>query len=411
MGESAEHTAAQGRRWTAWVAGLYVAQGLPFGVIQDMVPVWLRVHGTSLEQVGLVSLVGLPWTIKFLWAPLVDGWQTPKFWIRGALGLIAVGVCALPWIAEIQGFGAWVWGTLLALAFASATQDIAIDGYTTVGAPAALHGRVNGIRIGAYRAAMLLGGGATVALAPTLGWKVMFGMVALLAAVLALGAARLPSVSLSAPSANRWWADLRDWLASDGWRNAIGFLCFVLLFKLGDAAMGPMVRPFWLDSGRSLEEVGFVTTVLGMAFTVVGGIVGGELVVRWGMFRALWVLGALQALSNVGYAAAALSPSPSVLVMASAVESFCGGLGTAAFLAFLMRACGGRQGATRFALLSSLSGLTRTLAGAASGFGAARLGYPVFFLFTALLAVPAFFLLPAARRRMDAAPTEGTVSA
>jgi len=159
--------------------------------------------------------------------------------------------------------------------------------------------------------------------------------------------------------------------------------------------MGRMIKPFWVDSGLSVEEIGFVSTTLGVGATIVGGLAGGILTTRWGIFRALWMLGLLQAVSNLGYAAAAAYSFGHLgIYAASLCESFTGGLGTAAFLAFLMHVCDKRHAATEYALLSALFALARTGAGTLSGWGVEQLGYANYFALTFLLAFPAFALLP-----------------
>ena len=187
---------------------------------------------------------------------------------------------------------------------------------------------------------------------------------------------------------------------------------FVLIFKLGDSAMGFMIKPFWVDSGFSAGQIGLVSVNIGLGFSIAGGVVGGWYADRVGIFRALWILGLWQAFSNLGYAYAAsalpladsgvlLSESDKWLMYAaSAVESFTGGLGTAAFLAFLMAIVNKQHSATEYAILSSIFALSRSLAGWAGGFGADALGYADYFLLTFFLAFPAYLLLPWAKRMM-----------
>ena len=159
--------------------------------------------------------------------------------------------------------------------------------------------------------------------------------------------------------------------------------------------MGPMVRPFWVDRGLTLTDIAFVTTAFGLGATVVGALVGGILTSRIGVFRALLVFGLLQAVSNLGYATAAWAEAgrPGIYA-ASLVESFTGGLGTAAFLSFLMNVCDKDQAATQYALLSAVFNLSGTLVGSVSGLGAERLGYAPYFALTFLLALPAYAFMP-----------------
>ena len=190
-------------------------------------------------------------------------------------------------------------------------------------------------------------------------------------------------------------------------------LGFILIFKLGDASMGFMVKPFWVDAGFSATEIGLVSVNIGIVLSVAGGLVGGWYADRVGIFRALWVLGLFQALSNLGYALAAwfltaagtLAAEDRIIVYAaSAAESFTGGLGTAAFLAFLMAIVDKRRSAAEYALLSSVFALSRSVAGWASGFGAQELGYAPYFLLTFLLSFPAYLLLPWVARMLQRPP-------
>jgi PAT family beta-lactamase induction signal transducer AmpG len=188
---------------------------------------------------------------------------------------------------------------------------------------------------------------------------------------------------------------------------------FILLFKLGDAAMGFMVKPFWVDAGFSATQIGLVSVQISLALSIAGGIAGGWFTDRFGIFRALWILGLLQALSNLGYAGVAtllpvgephLAPSgtqQALLYFASGVESFTGGLGTGAFLAFLMAIVDKRRSAAEYALLSSLFALSRSVAGVASGFGVEAMGYANYFLLTFFLSFPAYLLLPWVLRMLN----------
>jgi PAT family beta-lactamase induction signal transducer AmpG len=178
---------------------------------------------------------------------------------------------------------------------------------------------------------------------------------------------------------------------------------FVLTYKLGDSAMGPMVKPFWVDRGLSVEEIGLISTTLGVVASIAGALAGGVLTSRWGIVTALWRLGLLQAFSNLGYAAVAgFGLGRPSIYAASLVESFTGGLGTAAFLAFLMRICDKQRAATEYALLSAIFGLTRIIAGGLSGVGTTWFGYAIYFSITFVLAFPALALLPWIRPWADA---------
>ncbi len=389
------------RKKLFWVAVLYFAEGFPFGLIIDAFPVYFRMHGVSLKEIGFFSLVGLPWTLKFLWAPLLDLWGRRRSWMTACQLLIAATLLLLVSLPA-GSVGPLFWILLFALAVFSATQDIAIDAYTIELLDEKEMGTANGVRVTTYRIALIAAGGLFVALAGFISWRATFIGAALLLLLLALLSSRAPEgVRLAAPEPSAptvspmidaVWTPLTQF----GSRPGFFFVAlFILLFKVGDMALGPMVKPFWVDRQFTPVQIGIVPGTLGVASTIAGALLGGMLTSRWGIFRALWVLGIAQAASNLFYAGAAtLPPSDGMMYMASVVESFCGGLGTAPFLAFLMSICDKKHAATQYALLSALFGLTRSVSGVFSGIATQRLGYATYFIATFFLAFPAFFLLP-----------------
>ena len=376
----------------AWIAALAFASGFPFGLINEALPVYLRSRGANLVDVGLVAAATFPWTFKFLWAPVLDRTGTRKQWIAGCLILLAL---LIPLIAGVDAAQqGQLFFILIVLAVTlSATQDVAIDAFTIQATPRAQLGIANSVRIGAYRAAMLVSGGALIWLAGRQGWQAAFTAATVVTALLAAAALFIPGTGQVRPPAGQsLWLPLRSLLI----RRGIGWvLAFALLFKLGDAAMDPMTRPFWVDRGFSLEEIGAVLTTGRMIATVSGAVLGGYLTSRWGMRTALWSLGLLQAVSNLGYwLAAAATPSKALMIGAALFENFSGGMGTAAFVAYLMSVCEPRFAATQYALLSALLALTRAIVGPIAGSLTERFGYAAFFLFTFVLALPGFVLLP-----------------
>jgi PAT family beta-lactamase induction signal transducer AmpG len=394
-GTLAAHPAAR-RKKLLWVATLYVASGFPFSFLNEILPVYFREGGVSLADIGLLSLATLPYTFKFLWAPLVDRLGTRRHWVLGCQLAIAAAMIAL----ATTGGGAVtpvLWVTLLAIATLSATQDVAVDAYTIEQLEPRERGPANGLRVTAYRLALIAGGGLLLAASGRLGWpnlcRVAGGTMLLLAGITLL----MPSTA-RAPAAGRdpVWEPLRRLLTLPAaWAVAL----FVLTFKLGDLALQPMIRPFWVDAGYTPAQIGTVVSTVGTGATIVGALAGGLLTARLGTFRALWMLGLVQALSNLGYYAAAVAGAPAPLLYTAAViEQFATGLGTAAFLTFLMSLCDRRYAATQYALLSALYRVGGVVAGSISGFAAERMGYGTYFLFTFALAFPAFLLLPQVRR-------------
>lgn len=367
-------------------------------------PIWLRVHGTDLASLGAITLVGLPWTLKPLWAPFVDRLGTWHRWMllgmlvaAGAIGALAgISGTASPWLVPLLALGA----------MGSATADIAVDAYIVARVPPAEQGRVTGVRIAAYRGAMALAGGGATWLGSAWGWEVAFWSVAGMQAVILVacqGLRRVPQVTASSTPA--WGRVLAGWLARPGtWE----LFALVLLFKLGDSAMAPMTRPFLLSAGLDAGQVGMISTTAGSVLTALGALLGGALVSRYGLAPMLVALGLTQAFSNLGYAAAATVGGVPAAVVASVVESLTAGLGTSAMMSLTMRACRGAGEAdtgglaTRWAILSGMIGLTRTLSGAISGVGVESWGYAAWFVFTFLLALPALALAPRVVRRYPA---------
>ena len=382
-----------------WVAILYFAEGFPFGLLFDAFPVYFRGHGVSLTDIGLISLAGLPWTLKFLWAPAVDVWGSRKRWIVACQGLVAVDLGLLLLLEPGRINGA-LWVLLIALALFSATQDIAIDAYTIELLDETEMGPANGVRVSTYRVALICAGGVFVGLAGLIGWSAAFAAAAVLLAGSALLSSRAPATSQVHPVQESWSGTLQQAVIGPlrgFWQRpgVVYVMLFVLTFKLGDMALGPMVRPFWVDRQFTPLQIGAVPGTIGVVSTIAGALLGGRFSKDWGLFRALWILGIAQAASNLAYAAAAaLPPSDPLMYGASVIESFCGGLGTAPFLAFLMSICDKAQAATQYALLSALFGLTRSLSGAFSGVVTQEIGYATYFTATFFLAWPAFALLP-----------------
>jgi PAT family beta-lactamase induction signal transducer AmpG len=380
-----------------WVILLYFAEGFPYGVYLEVWSVYFRAHGVSLKAIGLISLLGLPWTLKPLWAPLVDRYGDRRRWIAGCLFVMAI-LLALHPLFDAAHPGPALWTILFLFTLASATQDIAIDGHTIAFVPKEEVGAANGIRVSAYRVAMIASGGGIVFGAGVLGWEPLWLAAAAILAGLALVVQRAPSGVAPSQRPRELFAPLVAWASRPG---SVAAIAFVLLYKLGDQAITPMIKPFWIDRGLSLKEVGLVSTSLGILFTVFGALAGGFLTTRWGLLRALFILGIAQVLPNLGYAAcAAFHAGRYPIYAASILESFGQGLGTACFLTFMMRLCDPRNAGTQYALISALFALTRHLSGAASGFAAEHFGYALFFAYTFLLAVPGLALIPFVGKRL-----------
>lgn len=385
------------RAWTfpALASVLYFSEGFPFGIVTETINLYLSFTGVSLATVGLAGSVGLAWTLKVFWAPLVDLFGTYRRWIFGALAALTLALLA---IGAVPPGSPAFWIALTALAVASATQDIAVDAMTIRITPAQMLGPVNSARVTAYRVGIIAAGGGVAVLADRIGWRAALGASALVPVFIAAVAAfSLPPERGSIERRENPVRALWTWLARPG---SLTLLAVILLYRLGDSALTPMLKPFWKSRGFSAAEIGNVTTTLGMICTIAGAIAGGAFVSRFGIFRGLWMLGLVQMLSNLAYAGVAMSGAGRPgFYGAAIVETFCGGLGIAAFLSFLMLICDRENAATEYAMLSAVFGLSRTLAGTVSGFFAASLGFGPYFLVTAALALPGLALLPAIRGR------------
>ena len=372
------------------IAALSVASGLPFFFFNETVPVWLAQRGASLTEIGLASGASLPWVFKFVWAPLVDRFGSLRAWIRGCLVLLAATTAVLiPIDPTTQPL--LLAGLLLLYVTLSATQDVAIDAYTIETTRGRELGVANSARIAAYRGASFISSALLVWVAARQGWPGAFRVGAILLGLLAVAALFLPLTPRDTVKIESLAQPVAVLLRRPGiW----AIILFTLLFKLDISAMEPMTKPFWVARGFTLDQIAALTTGRLIA-TLVGATLGGVLASRVGLFTALWSMGLVQLLSSIGYAGAAWAAPDKLLISGAALfENFAAGLGTAAFLAFLMSVCERRYAATQFALLTAVFALSRWAAGLASGVLAERLGFGHYFLLTFALGLPAYALLP-----------------
>jgi PAT family beta-lactamase induction signal transducer AmpG len=383
-------TAAPLRTRLAWLGGLSFASGLPYFFFTETVPLWLAQEGMSLAGIGLATGASMPWVLKFLWAPVVDRLGSRRAWIRGCLVLLAAATAALI-VADPTQHGAALGALLLFYVTLSATQDIAIDAYTIETTSGRELGVANSVRIAAYRGASFVSSALLVWVAARRGWDGAFLAGAGITAALAAASLALPETARGTQHAESLGEPIVAMLRRPGlW----AVILFALTFKLDISAMDPMTKPFWIDRGLTLDQIAALTTGRLVA-TLAGAALGGLLATRIGLFRALWTMGLVQLLSSLGYAFAAWMPADLALISAAALfENFAAGLGTAAFLAFLMSVCERRYAATQFALLTAVYALSRWAVGLVSGVLAEELGFAQYFLLTFAMGVPAYALLP-----------------
>jgi PAT family beta-lactamase induction signal transducer AmpG len=385
---------------TAAVSLLSFSSGLPFGLVLIAIPDWMRSIGVDIRVVGLMTLAQAPWTFKILWSPLMDRYTLP--WLGRRRGWAAISqVALLAFTLWLMGYGdhpdtPWIVGALaLAIALASATQDIAIDAYAVEILRPEEQGVAVGARTAIYRAAMYVSGGLSITLASQYSWPLVNLCLALLyLPMLAITwQAPEPEDRIVAPKTLRaaiWYPFLGVFQR----RRALEILAFVACYKLADNLAGALLRPFLIDLGYSAFDRGVALATVGLAASLTGTFVGGLLTTFLGLGHSLWVFGALQIFSNVGYILLADSGLDRALMYgAMGFESLTQGMGTGAFAVLLLRLTQKRFSATQYALFSSLFGLPRLLAGPVSGFLVDALGWKLFFWSTIVAGVPGMLLL------------------
>jgi PAT family beta-lactamase induction signal transducer AmpG len=390
------------RSWrTASVALLSFSSGLPLGLVWYSIPDWMRDIGVDIRLVGLFTLAQAPWAFKVVWSPLMDRY-VPPFWgrRRGWMALTQVALAVLGLL--LAGVGRhpdaiWVVGALaLAIALASASQDIAIDAYAVEVLRTEEQGAAVGARVAVYRAAMMVSGGAAITMAGRLGWpavNVLLGLVYLPILLLTWKAPE-PEERTLAPRTLRdaVWQPFLGFLAR---HRALEILAFVLLYKLSDQLTQALTRPFLIDMGYSADHRGIALATVGMAATIVGAFVGGWVTTLVGLGHSLWIFGFLQIFSNLGYYFVSIAGGPNLPIMygAAGFELFTSGLGTGAFSVLLLRMTQKRFSATQYALFTSLFALPRLLAGPIAGFSVDAMGWSWFYLSTLVMGIPGLLML------------------
>jgi MFS transporter, PAT family, beta-lactamase induction signal transducer AmpG len=393
------------------------ASGLPFNLTGFTVQAWLASEHLDIKTIGIFTLVGAPYIFKFLWAPLLDRYLPPLLGRRR--GWILIYQVCLTIAIGFMGFCSptkelYVLGALaLLVAFLSASQDIVIDAYRVDTIPVSERGLAAAAHTFGYRTASMLAGTVLVLLATPLGWRVAFLMVACLMAATTLGTLWAPEPE--APGhpprtlADAVWHPLRALFSQKG---AWGFLLLVLLYKVGDAFALSLYSAFMIKGvGFSLDELAIAGKMNMTVSTMIGVAFGGWVYMRWGGFKSLLIFGIGQALTNLMYVWLALAGKKIwLLALATTLDTGIGGMGQAAFVAFLVSLCSSNFSATQYALLSALASLPRVSMGSIAGFVVAKIGWADFFIVTFLTAIPGLILLVILRRPLnqlaarDAAP-------
>ncbi|WP_339381529.1 AmpG family muropeptide MFS transporter [Brasilonema bromeliae] len=378
------------------------SSGLPYLLTGNTLTAWMTVENVDLGTIGWFSLVSLPYSLKFLWSPLLDRYKLPILGRRRGW-LIATQIALIVAIALMAGQQP---GTVLqllainaiAIAFLSATQDIAADAYRTDVLEPLEVGAGAGLFVSGYRLAIIVAGALALILAAHLPWKSVYLLMALFMVIGIFGTLLAPEPKKVTPPDSLAQAVILpfgEFFQRLGVYQAPLTLAFIIFYKLGDAFLSKMSTPFLLKTGFTLTDIGAIQIGMGSIATIVGALAGGSILSKIGINRSLWVFGILQALSNIVYFfLATLGQNYQFMVIAINVENFCGGLGTAAFIGFLMSLCNQRFSATQYALLSSLMAVSRDILAAPAGAIAEITGWQIFFLISIAVAVPGLLLLP-----------------
>ncbi len=383
---------------------LGVSSGLPLFLTSKTLQAWMTVEKVNLGAIGLFSLVSLPYSLKFLWAPLLDRFTLPflgrrRGWlivIQSAL-LVAIALMALQKPAQSLQLLAV---NALAVAFLSATQDIAADAYRADILEEREMGAGAAVFVLGYRIALLLTGSLALILADQIPWSTVYFLLSgvMVIGLIATITAPEPEERVRPPAslADAVLLPFGEFFQRLGLLQGVLILVFIVLYKLGDALVNNMSTPFLLQTGFTQTDIGAIQGGMGLIATIVGALAGGVLLSKIGINRSLWVFGGLQALSNFTYfIQAQLGRDYRFMVLTINVENFCAGLGTSAFVAFLMSLCNQRFSATQYALLSSLMAVSRDILVAPAGRLVEITSWPMFFLISIAAALPGLLLLPA----------------
>ena len=405
------------------------SSGLPLLLTLSTLSIWLKEEGISKTSIGLFALVGLPYALKFLWSPLIDRVSLPllssllgrrRSWailtqlilMLAIVGLGSTSPAEEPWLTASYA---------LLVAFCSASQDIVVDAYRVEILEERQYGAGAGMVVMGYRIGMLVSGAGALYLASYVGW---FEVYAAMAALITIGIVtillnpepkavetaesiardeRLTSYLAHRPDLHSWKVSTLAWLYGAvvcpfadfmGRRGWVVILLFILLYKFGDALVGVMANPFYLEIGFSKIEIANISKLFGFAATLIGAFLGGFLVKKLGVMSSLLVCGVLQMLSNLMFAVqAVIGHNLSVLALTIGIENIAGGMGTAAFIAYLMGLCNRTYTMTQYALFSSLFAIAGRIFSVPGGWLADNIDWVSYFLLTTLAAVPGLVLL------------------
>lgn len=378
------------------------SSGMPLYVLYQLLPAWLREGGVDLKTIGLFSLIGFPYTWKFLWSPLMDHIAPPILGRRRGWALITqvalfIVLCSFGGLDPSEDIGS-IAVVVGMVAFFSASQDIVLDAHRRELLPDHELGLGNSMFVNAYRLSALVPGSLALIIADHLPWSIVHPIVAAFMAIGVVTSLLMsePEQPPSRPMGLKATVvePFREFFRRNGTKSAVLVLCFMLLYKLGDSMACALLTPFYLDLGFSKTEIGTIAKGASLWSAAVGATVGGLVMVRLGINRSLWCFGVVQVLSILGFAyLSEVGKDPVVLFWVVSGEYLGVGLGGAAFVAYMARSTDRRYTATQYALLTSVMGLPRTFANAATGYMVESLGWTQFFITCALVALPGMVLL------------------
>ena len=379
------------------------SSGLPLWLLINLLPAWLRSERVDLTSIGLFALMQLPYTWKFLWSPLLDRYALPMLGRRR--GWMLITQMALLVTMPLFGFleprlDLWNIAFLAAIvAFFSASQDIVLDAYRRELLPDVELGMGNSIHVQAYRVSSLIPGALALVLADHLPWRSVFIITALfmLPGIVNTLLVAEPLRSRNAPRTltEAVIEPFHEFITRSGWRQAMLVLGFIFLYNLGASMATALATPFYLDMGFTKSDIGLIAKNAGLWASVGGGLLGGLWMIRIGINRGLWLFGAVQVVSILGFALLAHENRADRMLLAGVIgfEALGVGLATAAFIAFIARTTDPRYTATQFALFTSLAVVPRTLINATTGWIVEQIGWFDFFLLCTVLALPGMALL------------------
>jgi PAT family beta-lactamase induction signal transducer AmpG len=378
------------------------SSGMPLYVLIQLIPAWLRTEGVDLATIGLFTLVTLPYTWKFLWAPFLDRFSLPflgrrRGWTLASQCLLLLCITQFGGVDPSVNLTAVAWLVFLTSLF-SATQDIVLDAYRREMLADDELGTGNSIFINAYRVSSLVPGSLAFVLADLLPWGTVFWLVGLFMCVGMITTFLVPETADEriAPRSVREAVTepFAEFFSRGGAKSALLILSFMLFYKLGDNMAVALQTPFFIDIGFTLTEIGTVAKFVILGSTIGGTLLGGLLMLKISINRALWIFGFVQIISIFGYAALAkIGNNLYALAAATGLEYLGVGLGTVALTAFIAKQTSRRFTATQFALLTSVTAVPRTFANATTGFIVEAIGYFNFFLLCVIVAIPGMLLL------------------